>query len=188
MSTLRKKQDGPAYPEDKIKQKNNDTVQLTNEAKKKESKAMKKPSFPPQSDQLYSVNHRLSILIGNSYETKRIDEWLTDDPLSLAKVRHKHKFELEPHLNRLLFERLRRIPNEKKQFLGLELNINFPGYSDPIPASVPYNRYPVKFYKWWINNQDEITLSFKERLTLIDEVNMLDSTVLLPKHQALMGG
>ncbi|NMA72799.1 MAG: hypothetical protein GX963_01285 [Bacteroidales bacterium] len=147
---------------------------------------MQEPSFLPQSDQVYGINNRMSILVDETYVTRRVDEWLTDDPLSLAKVKHKYKFELEPHLNRILFERLRRIPNEKKKFLGLDLNIDFPGYDSPIPASIPYNRYPLKFYKWWIENQDLITLSFKERLSLIDQVNMIDKSVLLPKHQALM--
>ncbi|NLZ73352.1 MAG: hypothetical protein GX905_05980 [Bacteroidales bacterium] len=152
----------------------------------KAKKQTQEPSFPPQSDKVYGVNNRISILVDKVYITRRVDEWLTDDPLSLAKVKHEYKFELEPHLNRILFERLRRIPNEEKKFLGLELNIDFPGYDAPIPASIPYNRYPLKFYKWWIENQDLITLSFKERLSLIDQVNMIDKSALLPKHQALM--
>lgn len=161
------------------------TVQEVDTIKKTE-KQTQKPSFPPQSDKMYGVNNRMSILVGDEYVTRRVDEWLTNDPLSLAKVKHQCKFELEPHLNRILFERLRRIPNEEKKFLGLELNIDFPGYDAPIPASIPYNRYPLKFYKWWIDNQDLISLSFKERLSLIDQVNMIDKSVLLPKHQALM--
>ncbi len=156
------------------------------ESKSNVRKPIQKPTHPPQADLVYGVNNRLSILVEESYKTHRIDEWLTLDPLSLAKVKHQYKFELEPHLNRILFERLRRVPNEDKKFLGLDLVINFPGYSETVPASMPYNRYPVKFYQWWIENQESISLTFKERLNLLDKVHMIDKSALLPKHKALM--
>lgn len=142
--------------------------------------------FPLCLDVVYSSNNKLSIEVNNVEYTYTIDEWLSQQPLIIAQLKHQQEFELEPHLNRILFERLRRTPNNEKLFLGLELQILFPGYDAPIPASIPYNRYPVKFYNWWINNPDEIKMSFKEKLNLLNKVNMLDKKVLIPRHIALM--
>lgn len=143
-------------------------------------------AFPLCIDMIYSANNKLSIEVDNAEYTFTIDKWISLHPLIFAQLRNQKFFELEPHLNRILFERMRRIPNKEKMFLGLKLNIKFPGYSDLIPASIPYKRFPVKFYNWWINNPDEIRLSFKEKLDLLNNVNMLDKKILKPKHKALM--
>ena len=142
--------------------------------------------FPPNPETVYSSNNLLTINIDGKTITRTTGEWITLDPLNLAKVKNRYNFELEPHLNRVLFEKMRRIPNEEKKFLRLKLNISFPGYSDPVPASIPYKRYPVQFYNWWLKNTHQISLSFKEKLELLNRVNMLDKDVLIPKHRALM--
>ena len=142
--------------------------------------------FPPQVDKIYSSNNLMTIRVESKLVTRSIGEWIAKDPLSFAQVRNKYDFDLEPHLNRVLFERMRRIPNKQKQFLGLKLNIDFPKYSEPIPASIPYKRYPVEFYMWWLENKDAVKLSFKEKLELLNKVNMLNKDALLPQHLALM--
>lgn len=143
-------------------------------------------AFPLRTDTVYASNNRITIHVNGEDVTRTVDEWISQDPLSFARLRDKQHFELEPHLNRVLFERIRKIPNEEKMFLGLKLNIDFPGYNDQIPASVPYKRFPVKFYNWWLENPGLIKLSFKEKLELLNNVNMLNSKALLPKHKALM--
>lgn len=152
----------------------------------KVSSSSKNLSFPLNLSVVYSANNKLSILVDDIEQTYTIDEWISQQPLIFAQLKHQQDFELDPHLTRILFERMRRIPNKEKMFLGLELNIDFPGYPSPIPASIPYNRYPVKFYNWWLNNPLEIRMSFKEKLKLLNKVNMLDKKALIPKHKALM--
>lgn len=142
--------------------------------------------FLPNKEIVYSLNTLLSIKIDGEYKTLRVDDWITNDPLSLARVQHQYDIELTPHLNRVLFERLRRYSAKEKRFLGLKLNIDFPLYNEPIPAGIPYRRYPVQFYKWWLEHQDIISLSFKERLSLFNKVNMLDKEALIPKHRVMM--
>ena len=152
----------------------------------KVSSSSKELSFPLDVNIVYSSNNRLSIEIDSVEQTHTIDEWISQQPLIFAQLKHQQEFEMDPHLTRVLFERMRRIPNHEKMFLGLDLNIDFPGYPSPIPASIPYSRYPVKFYNWWLENPQSIRMSFKEKLKLLNKVNMLDKKALIPKHKALM--
>ena len=143
-------------------------------------------SFPPNPEMTYTSNSLLTIRVNGKNVTRSIGQWVTYDPKNIARIQNKYDLELDPHLNRVLFEKMRRLPNTEKKFLGLKLNIDFPGYKTAVPASVPYNRFPVKFYKWWLKNKHQITLSFKEKLELLNKVNMLDQKVLEPEHQAMM--
>ena len=143
-------------------------------------------TFPPKPEMTYTSNSLLTIRVNGKNVTRSIGQWVTYDPKNIARIQHKYNLELEPHLNRVLFEKMRRLPNTEKKFLGLKLNIDFPGYNTAVPASVPYNRVPVKFYKWWLKNKHQISLSFKEKLELLNKVNMLDKDVLEPEHQEMM--
>ena len=37
-----------------------------------------------------------------------------------------------------------------RDYMGLKLYVNFPGYDDVVMASVPYSIDPVALYKWWV--------------------------------------
>ena len=70
-----------------------------------------------------------------------------------------------------------------RDFMGLRLLIEFPGYTGLVQASVPYNICPVKFYKWWRQNEDKIRLSNKEQITLFLAVERENPKALLKKHK-----
>ena len=66
------------------------------------------------------------------------------------------------------------------------MRIDFKGYDQPVKALVPYKDEPVKFYKWWCENQDEIKITFTEKIELFDKVFMQKPNVLKAEHRKII--
>ena len=73
-----------------------------------------------------------------------------------------------------------------RDFKGLRLKIDFPGYAEKVVANIPYQEDPIKFYKWWKQNSESITLAKKEQLELFHRVYEIKPTALLLKHLKLI--
>ena len=84
--------------------------------------------------------------------------------------------------NRLMLEHF----DYYRDFLRLKLLIEFPGYSSPVQASVPYNDDPVKFYKWWRKNPRKVTMNFNERVKLFLAVEKESPSALIKAHRAII--
>ena len=70
--------------------------------------------------------------------------------------------------------------------VGLKLKIDFPGYDQPVMASVPYQNEPVKFYTWWRKNEDKVAMSKKELIELLIKVNEMNPNALVKKHREIL--
>ena len=74
-------------------------------------------------------------------------------------------------------------PEYYRRFMGLNLIIDYPGYSSGIVAKIPYENDPVGFYKWWRKgkHEDKIYLSLPNRIRLFEKVSMMDPKMILKK-------
>ena len=73
-----------------------------------------------------------------------------------------------------------------RDFMGLNLIIDFPKYDKRVMASVPYNDDPVAFYSWWKNNHNKITLTKNEQIALFLAVERINPNKLLKVHKKLI--
>ena len=88
-----------------------------------------------------------------------------------------------------LVSKLRRAdPDYYKKFMGLQLNIDYPGYSAGIKAKIPFENDPVGFYKWWRRgkHEDKVYLSYGYMILLFQKVAMMDPKIILKKDLELL--
>ena len=139
--------------------------------------------FLPRRREFYNRGNMLTI----GHQTKPIKEWLTYDPVALHKTIKEYEIVIEEDdfkvlSNRLMLEHF----DYYRDFLRLKLLIEFPGYSSPVQASVPYNDDPVKFYKWWRKNPRKVTMNFNERVKLFLAVEKESPSALIKAHRAII--
>jgi hypothetical protein len=70
--------------------------------------------------------------------------------------------------------------------MGLKIKINFPGYDQDVPASIPYRHESVKFYTWWRKNENKVTMNKKELIELLIKVNNENPKALIKKHRDIL--
>ncbi|HAZ73963.1 MAG TPA: hypothetical protein DDX33_04205 [Rikenellaceae bacterium] len=123
--------------------------------------------------------------------TLKLGVWLNVDPVRIHKLIVKDKvlqvdvFEV---LNPLVSKLRRADPEYYKRFMGLKLVIDYPGYSNGILASIPFENDPLGFYKWWRKgkHEDKVHLSLANQIRLFQKVNMMDSKMLLKKDLEIL--
>ncbi|MDI9312460.1 MAG: helicase-related protein [Limnohabitans sp.] len=143
--------------------------------------------FHPNSESFYNSTNLLTIENEQGIRTMKISEWLVEDPVSFHTVFQKHKLKIDGKIFEILVSKLK--ANHFEHFrdsLGLNMRIDFKGYDKQVKASIPYTEKPVEFYKWWLENQDEIKLKFQEKLILFDKVFMLKPNILKSEHQKMI--
>ena len=118
--------------------------------------------------------------------TRRVGKWLIEAPMELDKVRRKFNLSIDKEIYTVLMSKLRNyhFPYYRDS-VGLKLKIDFPGYNQPVMASVPYQNEPVKFYTWWRKNEDKVTMSKKELIELLIKVNEMNPNALVKKHKEI---
>lgn len=140
--------------------------------------------FKPKEEQYYFNDNMLTIGI----QTMPIKKWITEDPITLHRTIEEYNLRIEKESFKILTNRLRLHHfNYYRDFMKLRLLIEFPGYEGLVSASVPYKMYPVKFYKWWKQNQDKIKMSKKETIELFLAVDAENPNALLKVHRTLIG-
>ena len=119
--------------------------------------------------------------------TRSISKWIDEDPVELDKIRRKFDLTLNKDSYTLLVSKIKNnhFPYYR-DIKGLSLNIEFPGYTYPVKAKIPYDQEPVKFYKWWHKNEDKVSMSKKELIELLIKVNDLNEKALLKKHREIL--
>ena len=136
--------------------------------------------FKPKENEFYFKDNLLTI----GRHTKAVKQWVADDPIALHRAIVEYNIRVEKEYFNVLSNKLRLNHFEYyRDFMGLRLLIEFPGYTGLVQASVPYNICPVKFYKWWRQNEDKIRLSNKEQITLFLAVERENPKALLKKHK-----
>jgi hypothetical protein len=117
----------------------------------------------------------------------KITEWLTEDPVAFDKVRKEFKLKIDSKMFEILVSKLKEYHFEYfKNSLGLNMKIEFKGFDFPVKANIPYMDKPLEFYKWWCDNKEQVTMSFKEKLILFDKVFMQKPNVLKSEHRKII--
>lgn len=143
--------------------------------------------FPPLPDKLYFLDHLLTLASLKGTKTMKISEWLINDPISFDKARKEIPLKVDKEVFNIMVSKLRvNHPEYFRDALGLKTKIEFKGYDYPVNASVPYSLKPVEFYRWWCQNQDQINLSFKEKLELYDKVFLINPKELKIEHKRIL--
>lgn len=139
--------------------------------------------FEPEDGRIYYSKDLITI----NDKTHTVEKWLAVNPVDLDKARQEYKFELTPQLFTILISKLR-----EHHFLyyrdaiRLNIKIEFPGYSQPIIAKIPYTDEPIKFYTWWCKNEDKVSMNKKELIELLIKVHELNSKVIKVKHKDIL--
>ena len=131
----------------------------------------------------YNADNLLTI--GN--HTKKISKWVTEDPVLLHRTIVAQNIHIDKDYYKVLMSKLMVNHREYyRDYMGLKLYVNFPGYDDVVMASVPYSIDPVAFYKWWRKNPELVTMSKDEILSLFYNVEKANPKALLKKHRDLL--
>ena len=143
--------------------------------------------FHPNSESYYNSSNLLTIENEQGIRTMKISEWLSEDPVALDIVRKEYKMKIDKNVFEILISKLKAFHFKYfRDSLGLNMRIDFKGYDQPVKALVPYKDEPVKFYKWWCENQDEIKITFTEKIELFDKVFMQKPNVLKAEHRKII--
>lgn len=164
--------------------KRNAKIAESKEIEIKESSKIHSNVFAPRKNQSYFSDNMLTI----GSLTMPIRTWLVEDPISLHRTIEEYNLRLESKDFKVLLNKLRlKHFSYYRDFMGLQLLIEFPGYQGLVTASVPYKEYPTKFYKWWRQNQDKIKLSHSETIKLFLAVDAENPKALLKEHRQKIG-
>ena len=116
------------------------------------------PYFPLDPEKVYYSMDELTLDTEEGQKTLRVGAWLNYDPVRIHKmiVREKtlHVDQIEV-LNPLVSKLRRADPVYYKQYMGLNVMIDFPGFSSDIIAKIPFENDPIGFYKWWRKGKHE---------------------------------
>ena len=143
--------------------------------------------FYPDSETYYFLENPLTITNEDGIRTKKVYEWLSDDPLAFDIVRKATPFRVNKDVFDILISRLNaHHPEYVKKVLGLKIKIEFKGYTKHVHAKVPYDTKPVEFYKWWCSNLENVIMTLEEKVKLFNRVYLLKPTVLRHEHKKLI--
>ena len=148
--------------------------------------------FPLNPEHVYDSMDELTLDTDEGPVTFRMGVWLNVDPVRIHKMIIKDKVlqvnQLEVYAP--LVSKLRRAdPDYYKRFMGLNLVIDYPGYSSGILSKIPFENDPVGFYKWWRKgkHEEKVYLSLGNRVKLFQKVYLMDPKMILKKDLELLG-
>ena len=148
-------------------------------------------TFPLDPEKIYYSMDELTLDTETGPQTMRVGAWLNVDPVRIHRLIIKDKVlqvnQLEVYMP--LMSKLRRAdPDYYKKFMGLQLVIDYPGYSTGIKAKIPFENDPVGFYKWWRKgkHEDKVHLSLGNRVLLFQKVAMMEPKVMLKKDLEIL--
>ena len=142
--------------------------------------------YPLDSGKVYYSMDELTLDTEEGQVTLKIGAWLNTDPVRIhrmivrATVLQVDNLEV---LNPLVSKLRRANPEYYKRYMGLQLIIDYPGYSSGIVAKIPYENDPVGFYKWWRKgkHEDKVYLSRPNQIRLFQKVSLMDPKMILKK-------
>ena len=135
--------------------------------------------YPPREGKYMPKDH-LTIEVNGEKVTRKISEWIEEDPCSLYPMIQKKIIQVDAgHVYQALINRIsERFPEYYTRIQGLRKMIEFTGYPQPVMASVVYDTDPVKFYRWWVNHRDVVYLSLPNKIRLVDTVSRINPKVI----------
>ena len=137
-------------------------------------------------EKIYYSMDELTLDTPEGPKTLRLGAWLNYDPVRIHKmiVREKTLHVDQIELYNPLMSKLRRAdPQYYKQYMGLNVTIDFPGFSSDILAKIPFENDPIGFYKWWRKgkHEDKVYLSKVNQFRLFQKVYLMEPKVMLKK-------
>ena len=148
-------------------------------------------TYPLDSEKVYLSTDELTLETDEGEKTLKVGAWLNYDPVRIHKMIIKEKVlqvDTLEVLNPLISKLRRADPEYYKRFMGLNLIIDYPGYSNGIKASIPFDNDPVGFYKWWRKGKHEnkVHLSLGNQIRLFQKVALMDRKVILKKDLEIL--
>ena len=142
--------------------------------------------FPLDSEKVYYSTDDLTLDTPEGPKTLRIGAWLNEDPVRIHKmiVREKVLRVDQIEVYNPLMSKLRRADQQYyKQYMGLNVTIDFPGFTSDILAKIPFENDPVGFYKWWRKGKHEhvVYLSPAYQFKLFQKVSVMEPKIMLKK-------
>jgi hypothetical protein len=149
------------------------------------------PSYPLDPEKVYYSKDELTLEGEDGPVTLKMGNWISVDPVRIHKMIAREKvLQVDQYevLNPLVSKLRRADPDYYRKFMGLNLVIDYPGYSTGIVARIPYENDPVGFYKWWRKgkHEDKVFLSLGRRVMLFQKVSMMDPKMILKKDLELL--
>lgn len=143
-------------------------------------------AFPLDSEIVYYSTDDLTLETPEGSKTLKVGAWLNEDPVRIHKmiVREKvlHVDQIEVY--NPLMSKLRHADQQYyKQYMGLNVTIDFPGFATDILAKIPFENDPVGFYKWWRKgkHEDKVYLSKLNQIRLFQKVFLMEPKLMLKK-------
>ena len=126
--------------------------------------------FPLDPEKTYFSMDELTLDTAEGPVTLRMGAWLNYDPVRIHRMIIKAD------------------PDYYKRFMGLNLIIDYPGYSSGIKASIPFENDPIGFYKWWRKgkHEDKVHLSLGNQIRLFQKVSLMDPKTILKKDLEIL--
>jgi len=142
--------------------------------------------YPLDPEKLYFSSDELTLDTEDGPLTLKLGAWLNTDPVRIHKMIVREKTLHVDNLEVLapLVSKLRKVdPDYYKKFMGLQLVIDYPGYSAGIKAKIPFENDPVGFYRWWRKgkHEEKVYLSLGYQIMLFQKVALMDPKVMLKK-------
>lgn len=142
--------------------------------------------YPLDKEKIYTSSDPLTLETDGGPMTLKMGAWLNEDPVRIHKMIVREKtlqvdtFEV---LNPLVSKLRKSDPDYYKKFMGLQLVIDYPGYSAGIKAKIPFENDPVGFYRWWRKgkHEEKVYLSLGYQIMLFQKVALMDPKVMLKK-------
>ena len=143
-------------------------------------------TYPLDPEKIYLSSDELTLDTNEGPRTLKIGAWLNTDPVRIHKMIVREKTLQVDSIEVLapLISKLRHSdPDYFKKFMGLQLVIDYPGYSAGIKAKIPFENDPVGFYRWWRKgkHEEKVYLSRGYQVLLFQKVSLMDPKVMLKK-------
>ena len=144
------------------------------------------PIYPLDPEKIYYSMDELTLDTPEGPKTLKLGAWLNYDPVRIHKMIIREKTlqvdQIEV-LNPLVSKLRRADPVYFKQYMGLNVTIDFPAYSSDIVAKIPFENDPIGFYKWWRKgkHEDKVYLSKVNQFRLFQKVYLMEPKVMLKK-------
>lgn len=148
-------------------------------------------SYPLDPEKIYFSSDELTLETEDGLQTMKLGAWLNADPVRIHKMIVREKTLHVDNIEVLapLISKLRKSdPDYFKKFMGLQLVIDYPGYSAGIKAKIPFENDPVGFYRWWRKgkHEEKVYLSLGYQVMLFQKVALMDPKVMLKKDLELV--
>lgn len=147
--------------------------------------------YPLDTEKVYTSMDELTLDTEDGPVTLSMGSWLNRDPVRIHQMIIKEKVLQVDNFEVLipLVSKLRRAdPEYYKRFMGLNIVVDYPGYSSGIKAVIPFSNDPVGFYKWWRKGKHEskVHLSLGNQIRLFQKVAIMDPKIILKKDLEIL--